>query len=1339
MNFLQRKGHNEDKAAAVPDQLASSQNVTFTGNDGYCEEVVTAHNVVINSNAGEHDHGSSKVKFKNIVDYNWEQRMYTGQLLAVHLEGKFLAYSLTVPSQPNSGKANGVVRVAHQSTEKRALLKGMRGQVHDLSFAYIASQTLLGCVDEEGNLFIFNIELNDENITHSLILNICLQSHSGVDHRVIWCTYIPDEDDSDSDAEDDIAKLLLTTQGSKAYIFNIGFLSSRFGVEALSLTNLNENYHCIEDHSQAIVDAAFSPDGTSLATASVDGYVMFFQGYSNSDTTRCVYKWVPHDGKPLSSLFFLDNHKSTEQFWKFVVTGAENNSVLKIWSCQSWDCLQTIKFSPGPKYSSIALKAGLDQSAKYLLLSDIHRRVLFILHFDNSCDDNSVYCKKISEFYLPYPILSFGIIDASLQVLKCASSCSDIYDQSTIYHSPSDSPDDLKQTENEVSNQEILTNGCDDVENSFNANAVVRLYLIQPNRLQEGHVTFVPFNSEPNNHLDKTQNSLDATLEYKDTLTSVVQDDTSILMTSQSKSFTEKEDNSVPSDVQQPLNTVLVQQSQQLKNLLMRPQMASSGYSKPSTSPLPSGNMSNISFVPLIPLLQSTVPVAPTSIQPPLNLMTPDAFSSAKRDEEDPPISESPDVTRIPPAPILDSDMQLINNQLIDQPPLANAESLNSLSSNSRVFANNQPQNASCDGKFASGGSSPSREVQEILSVKGSDCFYEDEFDEDLNTQSPQNERQMSSASNTSSQNKSKQNLQDGFQVFNSSNDVMYVPSRVDHILNSSKLPSGGNADSSCTVWPSINLAKLNEANQRKSNDNGDKPSNHNMNLSKIIDLTEDDDNKSASHEKQDRNIKGSFSPAQNSDVKSVLSKLDRVMGLIMEQHKEISVLRGEVSTLRRIQQSSINGAANDDNTNSVSKIIEQSMLRNQVQLKQLVDAAIANRVETDRANREALLSGISQVMGVQMSEKLNAAVAHEACNTLGPRLERILEPLARSLQIELARKLTATDHLLTENIQKLVNNKSVMDNLCTSIAHSVTTATREAFKETIQTSLLPHMEKAQSQMFKQLNQSFSAGTKEYLLAFDNCTKRSLEMNNVVDDTAMKSKSITTQLQSVLEQQSKNHILNSQTQQAIKQLNNLTKELQTVISSSLHGALEHQLTPIKECIREQITTGMAAQAAQLEDCVLSAVRSGTQTPAPSVVDAQAQQHHVDHLLHSGQMNSAFQYALSASDLKLVVYACAIADPRKVFCQPCPLQPNVLLSLIQQLSADMTSDTQLKCSYLGEAVMYLDSENPLTKEHMPIVLKELQRQLSTFLTHNPTNQSARPLRLLLLATESLLKS
>lgn len=33
----------------------------------------------------------------------------------------------------------------------------------------------------------------------------------------------------------------------------------------------------LNHHDMDIVDAAFSPDGTALATASLDGYVKFFQ------------------------------------------------------------------------------------------------------------------------------------------------------------------------------------------------------------------------------------------------------------------------------------------------------------------------------------------------------------------------------------------------------------------------------------------------------------------------------------------------------------------------------------------------------------------------------------------------------------------------------------------------------------------------------------------------------------------------------------------------------------------------------------------------------------------------------------------------------------------------------------------------------------------------------------------------------------------------------------------------------------------------------------------------------------------------------------------------------
>lgn len=44
--------------------------------------------------AGTHDHGSSKIKLKNIVDYKWEVKNYIGRLIAVHFEGNYVAYAI---------------------------------------------------------------------------------------------------------------------------------------------------------------------------------------------------------------------------------------------------------------------------------------------------------------------------------------------------------------------------------------------------------------------------------------------------------------------------------------------------------------------------------------------------------------------------------------------------------------------------------------------------------------------------------------------------------------------------------------------------------------------------------------------------------------------------------------------------------------------------------------------------------------------------------------------------------------------------------------------------------------------------------------------------------------------------------------------------------------------------------------------------------------------------------------------------------------------------------------------------------------------------------------------
>lgn len=60
-------------------------------------------------------------------------------------------------------------------------------------------------------------------------------------------------------------------------------------------------------------------------------------------------------------------------------------------------------------------------------------------------------------------------------------------------------------------------------------------------------------------------------------------------------------------------------------------------------------------------------------------------------------------------------------------------------------------------------------------------------------------------------------------------------------------------------------------------------------------------------------------------------------------------------------------------------------------------------------------------------------------------------------------------------------------------------------------------------------------------------------------------------------------------------------------------------------------------------------------------------------------------------------------------------------------------------YLEEAVMNLDTSSPVTREHLPGVVAELQQQVSAFVTASPSHPLARRLRMLLLASDALLKA
>jgi enhancer of mRNA-decapping protein 4 len=179
-------------------------------------------NIVVVGNRGDHTHGSSKVKLKNIVDYKWEQKNYPGRLIAVHMGGMIIAYSIKVSNR------EGMVRVVHTGKSQRALIKGMCGEVLDLQFAHIKSEVLLGCIEETA-LHIHKIQLSYDKIFCTLVLKITdvLKDHHPKYDRISWCPYVAESVD---DTDDDSSKYLVWVRGNNFHCYSVNAVVSSVGV-----------------------------------------------------------------------------------------------------------------------------------------------------------------------------------------------------------------------------------------------------------------------------------------------------------------------------------------------------------------------------------------------------------------------------------------------------------------------------------------------------------------------------------------------------------------------------------------------------------------------------------------------------------------------------------------------------------------------------------------------------------------------------------------------------------------------------------------------------------------------------------------------------------------------------------------------------------------------------------------------------------------------------------------------------------------------------------------------------------------------------------------------------
>lgn len=150
---------------------------------------------------------------------------------------------------------------------------------------------------------------------------------------------------------------------------------------------------------------------------------------------------------------------------------SDNNTEYKVWCCASWECVQTLRFESNDE-KAMCFNAEIDPTSNYLLLTDTAHRCLYVAQLgmsgEKSRDDAGAspmaFIKSISEFPVSLPILSFSIVDASVRKYKCA------YDDVYLLGDLEDYDDDA------------INRYC----------VVIHMFSVQPKSVQECHVLFQP-------------------------------------------------------------------------------------------------------------------------------------------------------------------------------------------------------------------------------------------------------------------------------------------------------------------------------------------------------------------------------------------------------------------------------------------------------------------------------------------------------------------------------------------------------------------------------------------------------------------------------------------------------------------------------------------------------------------------------------------------------------------------------------------------------------------------------------------------------------------------------
>uniref|UniRef100_A0A4W5R4Q0 Enhancer of mRNA-decapping protein 4 n=1 Tax=Hucho hucho TaxID=62062 RepID=A0A4W5R4Q0_9TELE len=1212
------------------------QIICLSGDDGSTCIPITSNNVEIvasrDSSIDSKARGSNKVKIQPVAKYDWEHKYYYGNLIAV--SNAYLAYAI------RGANNQAMIRVLSLGSAERTLLKGFTGAVTDLAFAHLDS-TLLGCVDEAGNLVIWQLTCHSSKILDQVIVHVRRPEDTPLNsnRRLIWCPFILEDNEENPE---DVSQTLALLHEDRAEVWDLEILRSNNSAWPVDATDLKDGVITIKGHTDRISEGALSPDGTVLATASHDGYV---------------------------------------KFWQIYIEGQDQP-----------------RFSPDPFNSSVlpCLKASLDLSAECLILSDVRRKVLYVMELLQDQEKGRASFTAVSEFLLTHPVLSFGVQDVS---------------HSRLCHTEVLPPDE---------ESESMTAGGGPMESK--AGIQIKLYCVHTKSLQDVQIWFQPNLGSGSSLFLPHSNSNNGFGELGKLL--------------ESGCGSENDLRKIPA-----LADFLSSSGTNAMPKLMTPD----AFMTPSASVRPLTNS--------LHSIKITVPASPGSSASSLTIVT--AMSSNSDSGMYPlPQETTPHTLMFPlrplqglpsPNPPLSLDPQVIEPMLIQQASPTRARSPDVISSASTAMSQDIPEIASETLQRGLGGVSGA-ESREPLPALHTDSMAS--AASALHLLSPRNR-------NNSDHGHLPLELGAVVGAVEVEQRLSNTPSLLENALSQENAAASCSDNNVSHPWPAApditreTRNSLEEIKDRHMSSPYHRRTYH---------LTQNDSqDASAEQSDHDDEVASLESSSGNCGVRSsqrlpvkewkssprgspklkrkskkddgwVITVLEELLILLRNQQREIAELhQNQLELLQRVTghvdlvQSSV--IAHVEHV-MVSQQEHERILTTGICYKLRMERILAEGHNRNQQLQEHLSQQLGQTLSNTLCNRLDKTLREEMKKIVPPTITKSLEPVTAQMSNTIAAKLTAVEAALKENVSKVVKSKNTTDAIGRAAAEAMQGPIQAAYKDAFQGIVLPVFERGCQSMFQQINESFKQGTHEYIQQLETHVKNRKQHEQEARDPMI-----------------------GQLQQMIDTFQNSTDQLATTITTSVRSEVQHQLhmtvgnlqdsilTQVQRIVKGEVSMAMKEQQAAVNSSIMQAMRSAAGTPVPTAhLDYQAQQASILQLLQQGQLNQAFQQALSASDLNLVLYVCETIDSQQVFGQhPCPLIQPVLLSLIQQLSTNLATRSELKISYLEDAVMNLDHGDPVTRDHMSAVLSQVRQKLFQFLQsdpHSPLSKRARRLVMML---------